>query len=207
MIGQSTNSVTGYIGYALIGLYTDQITKDYQASRLDKERLILLSHLSQEQSKEVLETNLKVARIMESNLIHVTQTVGNNWMKNTCDMEKHIHDMLERNRAMILHSLMESTETITPYDVNDMQRLLESQKAMMADMLAKNVQLVTENSELRMHMSLMPVEYREFVKNMQTSNHQQHRERSVAPKDVPLGHPPVQCLRDRPCDRCLARSL
>jgi hypothetical protein len=60
---------------ALIGLYTDQITKDYQACRLDKERIILLSHLSQEQSMEVLEVHLQLARVMESNQIHVKQSV------------------------------------------------------------------------------------------------------------------------------------
>jgi hypothetical protein len=33
---------------ALLGIYSEQITKGYQACRLDKERLILLSHLSQQ---------------------------------------------------------------------------------------------------------------------------------------------------------------
>jgi hypothetical protein len=49
---------------ALLGIYTEQITKDYQACRLDKERLILLSHLSQEQSLEVLEAHLQLTRVM-----------------------------------------------------------------------------------------------------------------------------------------------
>ncbi len=40
---------------ALLGIYTEQITEDYHACRIDKERLILLSHLSQQQSLEVLE--------------------------------------------------------------------------------------------------------------------------------------------------------
>jgi hypothetical protein len=31
---------------ALLHMYSEQISKDYQACRLDKERLILLSHLS-----------------------------------------------------------------------------------------------------------------------------------------------------------------
>jgi hypothetical protein len=50
-----------------------------------------------------------------------------------------------------------------------MKRLLESQKVVIREALTKNAQLVTENSELRMHMSFMPVEYRDYVKNMQTS--------------------------------------
>jgi hypothetical protein len=80
--------------------------------------------------------------------------------------------------------LMEACETITPYDVQDMKRLLESQKIMIREGLTKNAQLVTENSELRMHMSFMPVEYRDYVKNMQSSNHQQYRKQRITPKVI-----------------------
>ena len=195
---------------ALISLYTDQISKDYQACRLDKERLILLSHLSQEQSIEVLEANLKLARDMGNHQIHVKQSVEQELMRNHSEMEKHVFEMLERNRKLIHSSLMESCETITPYDVLDMNKVLESQKVMMREVLTKNAQLVTENSELRMHMSFMPVEYRDYVKNMQTSNHQQYRKQRVTPKvivpntdhkeglvdieleDAPMAHPSVQ---------------
>jgi hypothetical protein len=104
---------------ALIGIYTDQITKDYQACRLDKERLILLSHLSQEQSIEVLEAHLQLTRVMESNQIHVKQTVEREVMLNTSEMEKHVYEMLDRNRKLIHGSLMEACETITPYDVQE----------------------------------------------------------------------------------------
>jgi hypothetical protein len=111
---------------ALIGICTDQITKDYQACRLDKERLILMSHLSQEQSIEVLEAHLQLTRVMESNQIHVKQTVERDVLLNTNEIEKHVHEMLDRNRKLIHNSLMEACETITPYDVQDMKRLLES---------------------------------------------------------------------------------
>jgi hypothetical protein len=83
---------------------------------------------------------------------------------------------------------------------------------MMRNVLAKNTQLVTENSELHMHMSFMPVEYRDYVKSMQSSNHQEYRKQRVAPKvivpntdhkegivdieleDAPMSHPSVQHL-------------
>ncbi len=39
-----------------------------------------------------------------------------------------------------------------------MKRILESQKVSIRETLTKNVQLVTENFELRMHLSFMPVE-------------------------------------------------
>ncbi len=60
---------------ALLGAYTEQITKDYQACRLDKERLILLSHLAQEQSIEVLESHIHLTHVMESNQIHMKENV------------------------------------------------------------------------------------------------------------------------------------
>ncbi len=61
-----------------------------------------------------------------------------------------------------------------------------------------------------MHMSFMPVEYRDYVKNMQSSNHQQYRQQRATPKvivpntdhkegladieleDAPMSHPSVQ---------------
>ena len=84
---------------------------------------------------------------------------------------------------------------------------------MVRDVLTKNAQLVTENSELRMHMSFMPVEYRDYVKNMQSSSHQQYRKQRVTPKviipntdhkegvvyieleDAPMSHPSVHIYR------------
>jgi hypothetical protein len=161
---------------ALLGIYTEQITKDYHACWLDKERLILLSHLSQEQSLEVLEAHLQLTRVMESNQIHMKQTVEREIMLKTGEMEKHICEMLDQNRRNLRGALLEACETITPYDVQDMKRVLESQKEMMRNILVKNTQLVTENSELRMHMFFMPVEYRDYVKTMQSSNHQEYRQ-------------------------------
>jgi hypothetical protein len=195
---------------ALLGIYTEQITKDYHACRLDKERLILLSHLSQQQSLEVLEAHLQLTRVMEPHQIHVKQSVEREIMLKTSEMEKHICEMLDQNRRLIHGSLMEACETITPYDVQDMKKVLESQKEMIREVLAKNTHLVTENSELRMHMSFMPVEYRDYVKNMQSSNHQVYCQQRRAPKmivpntdhkegiadieleDAPMSHPSVQ---------------
>jgi hypothetical protein len=71
---------------------------------------------------------------------------------------------------------------------------------------------VTENSELRMHMSFMSVEYRDCLKNMQASNHQQYRQQRATPRvivpntdhkdgladieleDALMAHPSVQFL-------------
>ncbi len=93
--------------------------------------------------------------------------------------------MLDQNRKELRGSWQEACETITTFDISDMKRILESQKVMIREALTKNAQLVTENSELRMHLSFMPVEYRDYVKNMQASNHQQYRQlQRVSPKVI-----------------------
>ncbi len=83
-----------------------------------------MSHLSQQQSLEVLETRLQLTRVMESNQIHVKQSVERELMLRAADMEKHICELLDQNRKAIRFSLMEAAEQITPYDVEDMKRVL-----------------------------------------------------------------------------------
>ncbi len=54
----------------------------------------------------------------------------------------------------------------------------------MEDVIAKNALLVSENSELRMHMSFIPVEYRDYIKNLQKSNHQLYRNQRKTPQVI-----------------------
>ncbi len=66
-----------------------------------------------------------------------------------------------------------------------MTKVLESQKERAYDLLSKNALLVTENSELRIHLSFMPVEYRDFFSGIQTTNHESYRnQRSSDPKVI-----------------------
>ena len=71
-------------------------------------------------------------------------------------MERHVKDILGQNRQLLRNSVREATDSITTYDVNDMRAVLQSQKIALEDALTKNVLLVAENSELRMHLSFMP---------------------------------------------------
>ncbi len=111
----------------------------------------MLSHLAQEQSLEVLESHIHLTHVIESNQIHMKENVEREVMLRTSEMEKHICDMLDQNRKAIRGSLQEACEFISPYDISDMKRILESQKVSIRESLTKNAQLVTENSELHMH--------------------------------------------------------
>jgi hypothetical protein len=101
-----------------------------------------------------------------------------------------------------------------PYDVDDMRHVLLGQKETFQDLTNKNAVLVTENSRLRMHLSFMPVQYRDFVANIQATNgvlytSQKRDPKVIIPLDdhmaednialtnAPMSHPSVQeCLRD-----------
>ena len=86
----------------------------------------MLSHLAQEQSIEVLESHIHLTRVMESSQIHVKEEVEREVMMRNSEMEKHICEMLDQNRKAIRGSLQEACEFISPYDISDMKRILES---------------------------------------------------------------------------------
>jgi hypothetical protein len=134
---------------ALLKLYTDQIMRDYNAFRLQKQQLVLLAHLSQQQSIEVLEVNILLQQMMESTQIRLQKQTEDELLHNYGEMERHIRMVLDQNRKAISDSLRETAEGITPYHIHDMRNVLESQKKMMNDVLAKNALLGTENSQLR----------------------------------------------------------
>ncbi len=75
---------------------------------------------------------------MESNQIHVKQSVERDLMLKTAEKEKHICEILDQNRKAIRFSLMKADEQITPYDVEDMRRVLESQKEMTNNITMQN---------------------------------------------------------------------
>jgi hypothetical protein len=56
---------------SLLKLHMDQATKDYHAFKLDKERLILYAHLSQQQAIQVLELHGKLAESMDKSKLMI----------------------------------------------------------------------------------------------------------------------------------------
>jgi hypothetical protein len=170
---------------ALIRLFLEQVTNDFNAFRLEKKKLILLAHLSQQQSIEVLQLNMKLADIMEQGQVQIEQSIGKQIDDNTSKMERHVKDILDQNRLLFRNAIREATaDSITTYDVNDMRAVLQSQKIALKDALTKNALLVAENSELRMHLSFMPIEYRDHVEQLQAKDHQLYRNQRREPQVI-----------------------
>jgi hypothetical protein len=98
---------------ALIRLFLEQVTNDFNAFRFDKEKLILLAHLSQQQSIEVLQLNMKLADIMEQSQVQIEQSIGKQIDDNTSKMERHVKDILDQNRLLFRNAMREATDSIT----------------------------------------------------------------------------------------------
>jgi hypothetical protein len=102
----------------LIRLFLEQVTNDFNAFRLEKEKLILLAHLSQQQSIEVLQLNMKLADIMEKSQVQIEQSIGKQIDENTSKMKRNFKDILDQNRLLFATPCVKLiTDSITTYDV------------------------------------------------------------------------------------------
>jgi hypothetical protein len=93
------------INALFLRLYMDRVAKDFNSFKIEKGKLILLAHLSQRQSVDVLEMNMKLAHVMEASQIHIDQSIGKQTDNNTSKMKRRIKDILDQNRALLRNSI------------------------------------------------------------------------------------------------------
>ncbi len=155
---------------SLTKLYTDQVTRDYHTSMLGKEKLILYAHLSQQHAIQVLELHGRLAESMDKSNLLIEKTLGDRLEDTNGKLDKAIRLIMKQNHEIISNMLLEATKSTTEFDVHDMHALMVSQKEALQNALDQNAMLTGQNSELRMHLSFMPVEYRDFVTNLQKTD-------------------------------------
>ena len=95
-------------------LYKDQITIDYDAFKLQKERVIMLSHLAQRQSADNLDLNLRMIQIAKSNEIQIDKEVEDKIVRKTFELENTISNTLIQHRELLRIHLNQATSKITP---------------------------------------------------------------------------------------------
>ncbi len=198
----------------LIALYDIQHQADFTTAKFNASRLTMLSHLAQKQAIEALDLNIRLVEAYEQIDSKIEENTVNQIMHSQHAMRVQVEQLLHANALQIGNALLTAQEKMNPYDVDDMRHVLLSQKETFQDLTNKNAVLVTENSQLRMHLSFMPVQYRDFVANIQATNDvlyttQRRDPRVIIPRDdhmaggnislthAPMSHPAVQeCLRD-----------
>jgi hypothetical protein len=124
-------------------------------------------------------------------------------------LNNEITRLLLDNNTKINNALRTTKDTFNPYDANGMKAVLDKSKESVKELVAKNSVLVAENSKLRMHLSLMPVRYRDFAAHHQQTNStlyqdQRHDPKVIIPRSThlkegeiicasaPMSHPSVQ---------------
>ena len=165
-------------------LYKDQITLDYEAFKLQKERVIMLSHLAQRQSTENLELNLRMAQIAQNNELQLNTEVENKIIRQSIALEESFNNTLLGHRELMRITLKQMTDQITPYDVADMQRFVSVQSKALNDTYDQNALLVSQNSELRVFLSFMPIKYREYVSKLKAESNVLYRQQRKSPKVI-----------------------
>jgi hypothetical protein len=63
-------------------------------------------------------------------------------------------------------------------------KLLSKQTDLLANLELTNTMLVSENSKLRVHLSFMPIRYRQEIEMMQKTDNQLYREQRRVPKNI-----------------------
>jgi hypothetical protein len=198
----------------LIALYDVRHQSDYAATKHQSSQLTMFAHLAQKQAVEVLELNLRLLDAYEQTGIRFQEVIS----KPIADSQTALHDaieqMLKTTATQINNALASVQDKINPYEPQDMRAVLDNQKDALKDLLTKNALLVAENSQLRSHLSLMPVQYRDFATKLQATNSPIYLNQRADPKVIvprsnhttggeivltgaPMPHPSVQeYLRD-----------
>jgi hypothetical protein len=98
---------------ALINLYTDQVKRDYNMFHLQKQQLVLLSHLTQRQSIELLQVNHRLSQMIGLNIEALKTSIDEEVVKTSAEMEKRIANMFEQHRKFIGFTITKVAEKIT----------------------------------------------------------------------------------------------
>jgi hypothetical protein len=177
----------------LIALYDIQHQADFTTAKFNASRLTMLSHLAQKQAIEALDLNIRLVEAYEQLDVKIETNTVEQILHSQHAMRVQVEQFLHANALQISGALLATQEKINPYDVDDMRHVLLGQKETFQDLTNKNAVLVTENSQLRMQLSYMPVQYRDFVANIQATNgvlytSQRRDPKVIIPRDDHIPH-------------------
>jgi hypothetical protein len=159
-----------------LNLYREQARRDYQLLRTTKEKNIVLAQLVNTQAIENLELNSRILKMAQAQEIQVRSTIGAE-LKLATDKYKDVMATITQGCIARLESQYGNVlQAITPYDTEDAMRLLNKQTELLASLEVTNTMLVRENSKLRVHLSFMPIRYRQEIEMMQKTDNQVYRE-------------------------------
>ena len=140
--------------------------------------------MTNSQAIENLVLNSRILKLTEEKETQVKATVGRD-LRLACDKYKDaMFEITKGCMAKLETQYDEVLQHITPYDTEDARKLLDKQTELLTNLELTNTMLVSENSKLRVHMSFMPIRYRQEIEQMQKTDNQLYREQRRVPKNI-----------------------
>jgi hypothetical protein len=161
-----------------------------------------------------LELNERIVEAYEQADLNFEAAIADPIIQSQTALNETVQRLLLENNAQINRALEATKDSINPYETKDVKSAFSKSKESLKEMATKNALLVAENSRLRMHLSLMPVQYRDFAAHHQQINSSLYQDQRREPKVIipsgahlkggeirctpaPMSHPSVQeCMRD-----------
>jgi hypothetical protein len=185
---------------SLIALYQTQHQADYATSHLMSSKIIMLSHLVQQQAIENLELNERIVEAYEQSDLNFEVAIAEPIIRSQTALNENVQRLLLENNAQINRALEATKDSINPYEAKDVKSAFSKSKESLKEMITKNALLVAENSRLRMHLSLMPVQYRDFAAHHQQINSSLYQDQRREPKVIiPSGAYRKSRVHQLPC--------
>ncbi len=174
----------------------------------------MLSHLVQQQAIDNLELNERIVEAYEQADLNFEAAIAGPIIKSQTALNENVQRLLLENNAQINRALEATKDSINPYETKDLKAAFSKSKESLKDLITKNALLIAENFRLRMHLSLMPAQYRDFAAHHQQTNSPLYQDQRREPKVIipsgahlkggeircapaPMSHPSVQeCMRD-----------
>jgi hypothetical protein len=165
-------------------MYREQAKHDYQLLSATKEKNIYLAKLAGSQAIENLVLNSRILKLAQDKEIQVRSTIGADLKSATERFEQAMATITTGTIVRLEQQYGQVLQTITPYDTEDAKQLLNKQTELLSALEITNTMLVSENSRLRVHLSFMPIRYRQEIETMQSTGNQLYREQRRIPKNI-----------------------
>jgi hypothetical protein len=147
----------------LMALFDIQHQADYTTSKFNASKFTMLAHLAQRQAIELLNLNIRLVEAYQQIDAKIEENTVNQILRSQHAMRVQMEQVLHSKALQISNVLVATQEKINHYDVDDMRNILQSQKETFQDLANQNADLVAEKSKLRMHLSFIPVQHRDFA--------------------------------------------
>ena len=164
-----------------LAMYRRQAEHDYRLLRTTREKNIYLGKLTASQAIENLLLNSRVLKMVDDMETQIKSTIGADLKAATEKYKEAMASETQNTIARLETQYEKVLQKISPYDMDDARQLLLKQTELVAAMELANTMLVSENAKLRMHMSFMPIRYRQEIETMQSRDNETYRDQRKKP--------------------------